>query len=87
MKAYYAVWHHRHGDDVIVNATPEGRLRDVCNTVVMPYLDEMNDSKIAKKIEKFAHMKDYNKALELWGVVQEKWREEYVEFGETEMGP
>jgi hypothetical protein len=87
MKVYYAVWHHRYGEDVIINETKEGRLRDVCHEAVVSFLGEIEDDKLAKKIGRFIDQKNYSKALKLWGEAQVTGREEYVEFGETKVGP
>ena len=87
MKVFFAVWHHRHGEDVIINETKEGRLRDVCHEAVVSFLSEIEDDNLAKKIGKLIDKNEYNTALSLWGKAQETGREEYVEFGETEVGP
>lgn len=85
---HYALWHHRHGVDVLLNQTRAGRDKTVCDEVIAAYLDELDDEEIGKKIKDLIAKKKYPKAIDLWGHEQSEGRgkEEYLDFGTTLIG-
>jgi hypothetical protein len=88
MKVYYAVWSNHYGTEVLVNKTEKGRVQDVCEIVILPWLDDLDDENARKQIKKLIKAKKYSEAIRAWGEEQgeARGREENVEFGETTIG-